>query len=358
MQIQLKYEKNQILADTVATELADYDDEQFFHIDVYGLAEKFNVSRKDLLDIFVKGVYDGVFVLDWVYHCPICGGVAHETISIHQAESKNYCPACKADFNNTLDDNIEVFFSIHPNIKLLDSKLKEKYAENIINDIMSGNYLTWKNPHNIRGIDIIQNNTYRDLMKTEMLISDQSLKIMKVAILFTDIKGSTQMYTDLGDTRAFSLVRDHFRILFDVIKRFNGVPVKTIGDAVMGAFISPEKAVEASIEAQKELIAYYTDKDEKEKILVKIGVHSGPALIVTLNDRLDYFGTTVNMAARIQGIALPNEVAISEELFEDKHIKHSIASITKTVKRQVASFKGLDGKYNIYHVPVNPLNIA
>jgi len=180
--------------------------------------------------------------------------------------------------------------------------LHEVYVKAVNDDVQAGRYLTWIRPNTVRGVDLIQNNLYRTLMGNDVLLSDQSLHIMKAVILFTDIKGSTQMYERLGDARAFSAVREHFRILFDTIQSYGGVPIKTIGDAVMGVFVNPHKAVEASLKAQQRMIAHYADKPAEEKIEVKIGIHDGPAIVVTLNGRLDYFGSTVHTAARIQGV--------------------------------------------------------
>jgi len=219
-----------------------------------------------------------------------------------------------------------------------------------MNEIMNHKMFKWNNLSSIKGVDIIQNQIYRELFGDEVLLSDQSLELMKATILFTDIKGSTKMYTDLGDSKAFQLVREHFRILFDVIKKHNGVPVKTIGDAVMGVFTNQTDGLTASLEAQKLLIDYYKHKPDSEKIEVKIGLHSGTTIIVTLNGRLDYFGSTVNMAARIQATANPNEVLISENIFESKENKRVIMQYTKTVKRSKWIFKGLKGKYKIYHI--------
>ncbi|UTC66754.1 MULTISPECIES: adenylate/guanylate cyclase domain-containing protein [unclassified Treponema] len=352
MNLNLKYNQNQEAADKIAASLSALQEEKLFHIDVYGLAEELNLNKETILNIFIQGVYDGFFTIDWIYHCPTCGGVAHETLSIHEAVSENYCPACQKNFNNTLDDNIEVFFSIHPNIIPLKPSLKETYLAKIENDVNTGNYLTWKKTNSIKGIDLIQNNLYRELMGSDVLIAEQSLQIMKTAILFTDIKGSTFMYSELGDAKAFALVREHFRILFDVIKKFNGVPVKTIGDAIMGVFMNSKNAVDASIEIQKELHGHYKNNPEIERIEVKIGIHAGPALVVTLNNRLDYFGTSVNMAARIQNAARPNEVVISEELFNDKGIQKSIAEITDKVQRQRITFKGMKEESTVYHIRV------
>lgn len=353
MNIKLTYLNDQNAADTVAAELITFSDTQLFHINVYGLADKLELKRKTVLNIFIQGVHDGVFLIDWIYHCPTCGTVVNESLSVHDALSEDFCPACQKSFTNILDDNIEVFFSIHPNLKCEDSSLKQAYKAAIDREVTQGNYCTWKNPNAIRAVDLIQNELYRSLMGSDVLPLDQSLRIMKSVILFTDIKGSTRMYEQLGDAKAFALVCEHFKILFDVIKRYDGVPIKTIGDAVMGVFIRSEQAVTAALEAQKELIEHYGQKEKNEKIEVKIGIHSGAAIVVTLNDRLDYFGSTVNTAARIQGAALPNEVVVSEELFDDEAVKCAITSVTKTVQRQRIQFKGMQEPSTIYHIAVS-----
>lgn len=350
MDIKLRYKKNQKAADKVAAFLTNASDKLLFHIPLYTLGQKMDIRLQEILNIFIQGVYDGVFIMEWIYHCPVCGSVAHETLSIHQAATENFCKACNKFFTNTLDDNIEVCFSIHPSLKVLDAAFKAQYLKEIEVNVNQGNYRTWIHPHVVRGIDIVQNNLYRDLMKSDTLIAGQSLQVMKTAVLFTDIKGSTQLYTDLGDAKAFSLVKDHFTILFDAIKKFDGVPVKTIGDAVMGVFADPKNAFDAALEAQQRLIRQYHDKPDSEKIEIKIGMHTGPALVVTLNNRLDYFGSTVNIASRIQNTALPNEIVISKELFKDRHIKKSILTVTDTVQKQNIKFKGVGRNYTVYHI--------
>lgn len=345
-----KFNGEQDILNKLVNYIETTEEAGLFHIDVYSLAEQWKVKKKDLLELFIRGLHNGIFKMEWEYHCPHCGGIAHESLSIHQATSTDYCKFCEVNFNNKIDDNIEVFFSIHPEIKNISKEFKEKYTKSAMNEIMNYKMFKWNNLSTIKGVDIIQNPIYRELFGDEVLLPDQSLELMKATILFTDIKGSTQMYTDLGDSKAFQLVRAHFRILFDVIKKHNGVPVKTIGDAVMGVFANQTDGLKASLEAQKLLINDYKDKTDSEKIEVKIGLHSGTTIIVTLNGRLDYFGSTVNMAARIQAKANPNEVLISENIFESNENKRVIAQYTKTVKRTKGIFKGLKGEYNIYHI--------
>ncbi len=353
---QFGFDGDQSMVEKLVSYLETSDDAGLFHIDVYSLAEQWKVNKKDLLELFIRGLHGGIFTMEWVYHCPNCGGLARETVSIHQATTTDYCSACKVNFTNTVDENIEVFFSIHPGIKRISEKFKERYEQLVMNEVMTHKMFKWNNPSSIKGVDIIQNSVYRELFGDEVLLPDQSLELRRATILFTDIKGSTQMYTDLGDSKAFQLVREHFRILFDVIKKYNGVPVKTIGDAVMGVFTNQTDGLIASLEAQRILIDYYSSRPDREKIEVKIGLHSGTTIIVTLNGRLDYFGSTVNMAARIQAIADPNEVVISENIFENPESKKAIRRYTQKVKKEKRIFKGLQGEYNVYHILINNTN--
>jgi len=346
----LNYEENPEIIDKLNDFINNAKDEELFHIDVKRLSNYWNIEFKQVLEIFIRGLHAGIFRMDWIFHCPHCGGIAHETLSIHNATTINYCQICKVDFTNKVDDNIEVFFSIHPEIRKISDEFSKNYKKFVLDKVYSEKMYDWHTNSAIKGVDIIQNPIYRELMGDEVLLPDQSLELMKATILFTDIKGSTQMYTDLGDSKAFQLVREHFRILFEIIKKNNGIPVKTIGDAIMGAFTNQVEAVNAALEAQKKLINYYKNKPDNERIEVKIGLHTGPTIIVTLNNKLDYFGTTVNMAARIQAIANPKEIVISEKIFENKDVQKIISKYTKKVVKTKNKFKGIEGEFNIYHI--------
>ncbi|NQU66963.1 MAG: adenylate/guanylate cyclase domain-containing protein [Candidatus Marinimicrobia bacterium] len=348
-----KYPGDQAIVNKLANHIETSNESELFHIDVYSLANQWNVSKKDLLELFIRGLHEGIFRMEWEYHCPRCGGIANETLFIHEAKSINCCDICKIEFSNKLDVNIEVFFSIHPEVRNISLEFKDNYLKSNKDNITATKMIRWKNPFSIYGVDIIQNPVFRELMEGEVLAPDQSLELMKCTLLFTDIKGSTQMYNDLGDSRAFQLVREHFRIIFEVIKRSNGIPVKTIGDAVMGAFSNKTEGLKAALEAQKSLIEFYRSKPENEKIEVKIGLNSGTTIIVTLNGKLDYFGSTVNMAARIQSIANPNEIVLPMNIFEDEECNEIISSYAKTITKSKTTFKGLNGEYNVYHIVLN-----
>ncbi len=324
-------------------------DNLLHHINVYKLAETAHIERPIMLEAFIRGVNEGLFTMSWIYHCPHCGGVSTESIKIHEATHENYCGKCKVNFTNVLDNTIEVFFNVHPQMREIAKSYDEDYRNEVIK-ILSEGYFLWKNDYTIRGVEVLQNKAYRDLMGDDVLLDDQSLEIEHAAILFTDVKGSTQMYSDLGDAKAFALVREHFRLLFSVIDEFGGVPVKTIGDAIMGVFYSRKVALECTLEAQKRLQEYYGEKDRENKIEVKMGVHTGTTIVVTLNDRVDYFGNTVNTAARIQGIANPQEVVVSEHVLEFEGYENILKKYNVKVKKDKTPFKGLEGNHTVYRL--------
>jgi len=352
MGIRLRYNENQKAADQIAAFLANVSERLLFHIPLYEIGKTFEIRYEDVLNIFIQGVYDGVFILEWIYHCPVCGNVAYEAPSLHQASSRNFCTACHKFFTNMLDDNIEACFSIHPRLRTLDPVFKTQYIADIGKNILNGKYRAWENPHIVRGVDIVQNNLYRELMSSEVLIGDQSLQLTNATVLFADIQDPSKFYSECGDIKAFALVKSYIKILSNTIKNFYGVPVKTMGDAVMGVFIDPAKAFDAAVNAQQQLIRRNKTKPKANKLEMKIGLHIGPMLVVTLNKRLDYFGLTVNTAAHIQDTALANEIVISKELFDNKHIKRLILSVTDTVQKQQIRFNGNPNDYTLYHIKI------
>lgn len=164
---------------------------------------------------------------------------------------------------------------------------------------------------------------FRDLFAGEFLAPDRSFAIRNVTLMFTDIRGSTELYEQLGDARAYALVQRHFQVMTEVIRRREGGVVKTIGDAVMAAFPVGRDGVLAAIEIQE---AFARVDAPLDAIVVKIGVHRGPTIAVTSNRALDYFGRTVNFAARIQGASQPGEVLASAAALEDPETRAALAA--------------------------------
>ncbi len=102
---------------------------------------------------------------------------------------------------------------------------------------------------------LLTNQTFRDIYRTDTLDVDQRLKITSLTFLFTDLKGSTALYERVGDLVAYDLVRQHFRVLNDIVAAEAGAVVKTIGDAVMATFSTPDRAVAAALRMREAMRA-------------------------------------------------------------------------------------------------------
>src|SRR5205814_1217736 len=149
---------------------------------------------------------------------------------------------------------------------------------------------------------LLTNQVFRDLYGADTIDVDQRLKITSLTFLFTDLRGSTELYEQVGDLAAFDLVRAHFQVLNGIIATEAGAIVKTAGDAVMATFSTPDRAVAAALR-MRDAMRDFKDAGTGDGLLLKIGIHEGPSLAVVLDKRQDYFGRTVNIAARVQDLA-------------------------------------------------------
>ncbi|MBI2212125.1 MAG: adenylate/guanylate cyclase domain-containing protein [Acidobacteria bacterium] len=196
---------------------------------------------------------------------------------------------------------------------------------------------------------IFTNQTFRDLYRAESLNVDQRLKIASMTVLFTDLKGSTELYERVGDLVAYDLVREHFKILGDVVRRESGAVVKTIGDAVMATFSGADQGFAAAVGIRKEMETL-NHSHRHEDLLVKIGLHEGPCLAVISNERLDYFGQTVNIAARVQGLATSRSIFATEPVMEHAGVKAMLARGGMTASPYRTMLKGIADALTVYEI--------
>ena len=162
---------------------------------------------------------------------------------------------------------------------------------------------------------------FRDLFADAVLRPGDQVAIGRIAFLFTDIKGSSDLYNRVGDARAYGLVREHYAVLTRAVREHDGAVVKTIGDAVMAAFADPANALEAALAIRDGITRFNRDvageTGAETAIVVKLGLHAGPCIAVTLNDRLDYFGRAVNLAARLQGESRGGDIVLSDAMAQE-----------------------------------------
>lgn len=193
---------------------------------------------------------------------------------------------------------------------------------------------------------LLTNQTFRNLFRSENIQSEEGLELQNVTVLFTDLKGSTELYEKVGDLKAFHLVRLHFETLERVVSKYSGAVIKTIGDAIMAIFTNPFDGVRAALEILIEI----EDFNQKigDEISLKIGVHCGPSIAVTLNEQVDYFGQTVNTAARIQGLAKEREVVISQDVYHYQGVEGLLKE--RTVTHSEERVKGIAEHLEIWNI--------
>ena len=199
----------------------------------------------------------------------------------------------------------------------------------------------------LNGKRLLTTQAFRDLFRSEVIRAREGIGVKDITLLFTDLKGSTALYDRIGDLNAFALVQRHFDLLQDVVTRHQGAIIKTIGDAVMATFLEPADAVAAALSMRNEIDAF-NRKQADRALILKIGIHKGAAIAVTLNERLDYFGQTVNIAARVQQLADAEEIFVSEDVYSAEGVPALLGS--REVASSVFKLKGVQQDLRVFRV--------
>jgi class 3 adenylate cyclase len=192
---------------------------------------------------------------------------------------------------------------------------------------------------------LLTNQTFRDIYGTDTLDINQRLKITSLTFLFTDLKGSTELYERVGDLAAFDLVKAHFAVLHEIVAAEAGAVVKTIGDAVIATFPTPDRALAAALRMRKAMHELNRD------LVLKIGIHEGPCLAVVLNDRQDYFGQTVNIASRVQNLAISPAIFATQPVIGNPRSSELLATSGLKPMAQRSALRGISDEMAIYQIP-------
>jgi class 3 adenylate cyclase len=199
---------------------------------------------------------------------------------------------------------------------------------------------------------LLTNQVFRDVYGTDTIDVDQRLKITSLTFLFTDLRGSTELYERVGDLVAFDLVRAHFQVLNEIVAAEAGAVVKTIGDAVMATFSTPDRAVAAALRMREAMHRLNDGRNgDGHNLLLKIGIHEGPCLAVVLNDRQDYFGTTVNIAARVQGLADSRSILATGPVVKHPQASSLLATSGLMPVAQSRALRGIAEELAVYEIP-------
>jgi class 3 adenylate cyclase len=449
------------VVDMLERMVRDAPDHALNKINALDLAAKQGVAEERVIAALLNAVGLGMFEMTWNVMCPSCAGVLSANASLKTLDKKQYnCAFCAAGYETTLDNLVEVTFTISPRLRKIAAhnpdqlsaaeyyrqifwssaidlpadveKLLEEVTLEIV-DLPAGEraILSLHMPkgtlivfdpvtHTAQFLDVsgeeagerqnlsvifnkvavpvdsislrpgplrlvlenrtegrvlpavwmtnqalddllkrrkpiltakrlLTNQTFRDLYRTDTLAIGQRLKILSLTFLFSDLKDSTELYEHVGDLVAFDLVNEHFRLLQEIIASERGAVVKTIGDAVMATFETPDRAIAAAIR-MREAMSDLGAERQHQSLRLKMGIHEGSCLAVTLNGQQDYFGQTVNIASRVQGLAASRSIVVTESVVENADARALLESSGLTPAPRRVALSGIADKVSVYEI--------
>ena len=443
--------------------IAEAPDEKLFRMNPYRYAAETGIAEREAVDLFLHAAHAGVVEFSWGVLCPVCGSFITTDHALRALTSERICAICEIPIPPTIDDNVEVAFSVAPSARTIRFHAPEKldflrdsltlffspsvadithigrYLDNPVwfgtapagatleaeKELAPGRYvLALPEYHALRRFtvgegaggsassyevlaggqliqegeqlaagkvrmtlqnrlsrpvvfgaftdprpsspealaekaakfarasglnfhrfftvkELVTTQAFRDLFRAESIPSQGGLGLKSLTVLFTDLKGSTELYSRMGDMRAYGLVGEHFGLLREVVAARGGAVVKTIGDAVMASFPTPAPALEAAMVMNREIA-------KVGELELKIGLHAGPCIAVDLNERLDYFGQTVNIAARVQGIADSRQIVCTDAVRDAPGAAEVIGGLSLVGARELAALKGVAGQVGVW----------
>ncbi len=394
----------------------------------YALADRWEVDRRAVLEMFLRATRAGILDMSWDLLCPSCRGTTEGHTNLGDVRSRSHCDTCQIDFSVNFDHNIEVVFRPNPSVRAVEfdaafcvgspqlqphvvmaQSISSLHSLPINLKLETGRYTlrasnapgsvslfadadglpqsdmrvtafgwppeqghvsllptlnlinatdadqtfqlertAWSDQASTAA-DVTALQVFRDLFASEVVRPGEEISIGSVTLMFTDLRDSTRLYRKIGDASAFGRVREHFEILEKAIAFEGGGIVKTMGDSVMATFRNPVAALRAVWNAQTKIAEY-----GEPMLWLKVGLHKGPCIVVNLNDRLDYFGSTVNIAARLPGFSQGGELILSDEIHADPEIQEFLAQAAKpdSVSCFTGDLKGFDEPFTMWRLKV------
>ena len=394
----------------------------------YALADRWEVSRRAMLEMFLRATRAGILDMSWDLLCPSCRGTTEGHTNLGDVRGKSHCDTCQIDFTMNFDHNIEVVFRPNASIRpveynaafcvgspqlqphvVMSQSIAALRTLPVTIQLEPGRYTlraldvagsvsllaeadgspkadlrvtsfgwppeqprtslqptlnltnatdadqtfqlertAWSDQATTAA-DVTALQVFRDLFASEVVRPGEEISIGSVTLIFTDLRDSTRLYRHIGDASAFGRVREHFKILERSIAAEGGAIVKTMGDAVMATFRNPVAALRAVWNAQTKIAEY-----GEPMLWLKVGMHKGPCIVVNLNDRLDYFGSTVNIAARLPALSQGGELVFTDEINNDPEVQQFLAENRKldALSRFTANVKGFDEPFTMWKLRV------
>lgn len=304
------------------------------------IASRIEQPLRVTLEELVEAIFHGDATLNWELECPHCHGLSNITNIFYLTPHDIVCPMCSGEFTVHADHEAQVSFTPHPTLRTLSPEaddadykagIRRHFPPTMVHDLMT-----------------VQR--FREWAQNEPLPPNEYLEVRQTTLWFSDLTGSTALYARNGDPFAYRLVREHFDLVTEAIHNAAGAVVKTIGDGVMAVFTTGEQALRAALDVNDRLTDFNRDNDLGEtcRLRLKIGIHTSPAIVVTLNDRLDYFGTTVNIASRVSNMAEGEEIIITADTYGAAGVQALTAPLQ--LVDCFADVRGLDDPVPIYRL--------
>ena len=395
------------LASRLAAHVQTGDALELARLRPYALADEWGEPRREVLELCLHAVEAGLLELRWYVLCPQCRGPAQRGASLVDLRpGEVHCESCGIGFDAELDRSLEIAFRPVPSIRHVDEvefcvggpfvtphvvaqqlvpaggarelrvplepgryRLRSPLATRVLSAVEGAlatpdaegrigleARLRLENPSEDEALFVLERaawsdqaataadvgalQLFRDLFAREALRPGEQVSVGSIAVLFTDLRDSTRFYREVGDAPAFGAVMTHLDVLRRLVDEEEGAVVKTMGDAVMAVFRRPAGAVRAVVRARGEL---------PEHLVLKAGAHVGPCIAVTQNERLDYFGSTVNAAARLVGLSVGGDVVVSDAVLRDPEVAELAGRLA--VEPVDAELKGFDERFDLWRLP-------
>ncbi|KEA05067.1 adenylate/guanylate cyclase domain-containing protein [Rhizobium rhizogenes] len=459
----LRHSARPDIVDAIERLVLEAPDRKLNRVNALAFAAEHGFDEEQVINAFLHASRLGLFEISWNVLCPGCGGVLDANTSLKTVQSETYnCSLCAAGYEPTLDEMVEVTFTISPRVRhieahnphelspleyfrqiywgsgvdlpdegyeakveqfvleslelpagekavvslqlpaeyviifepvthaaqFLDVKgepSKERQTVSLVFDRLHRHSdpitlrpgplrILIENHTEVRALpsicvandalhallsrrrpfltakQLLSNQTFRDIHRTDTIDVDQRLKITSLTFLFTDLRGSTELYERVGDLAAFDLVRTHFGILHEIVAAEAGAVVKTIGDAVMATFPTPDRALIAAMRMREAMISLNSERGNDD-LLLKIGIHEGPCIAVSLNERQDYFGQTVNIASRVQHLATSREIFATGSVLDNPRAAAFLTMHDLKPESHHVSLRGITDEIDIFAIP-------
>lgn len=164
---------------------------------------------------------------------------------------------------------------------------------------------------------------FRELFPGEVLSSDQMVSVAHITLMRVKISGAQQLYRSLGDGPAFGRIRSELDRILKTVREQYGAVVKTIGEGVLASFSKPANAVQCAIELSR--------LRPNQDLQLSIAIHIGSAMVATLDDRLDYFGVTLQQLEDCLNASTPNCVVITSAVSELADVQSLLSESSATL---------------------------